>query len=85
MIDVKVVPYSGRLLIKPIEVEEKFTMDIEEKKTKSGFAEIVKVASDVMVSPEYKYVLYSMYDGLPVNIEGEKYMILKEEEIAGLM
>ncbi|MCF7887282.1 MAG: co-chaperone GroES [Candidatus Omnitrophica bacterium] len=93
----KVKPLGDRILIKQVEAEEKTAGGIvipDTAKEKPQQAKIVAVGEgkkkeDGSVIPlsvkEGDRVLYGKYSGTEISIEGEDYLIVKEEDILGIV
>lgn len=93
----KVKPLGDRILIKQVEAEEKTAGGIvipDTAKEKPQQAEVVAVGEgkkkkDGSVIPlsvkEGDRVLYGKYSGTEISIEGEDYLIVKEEDILGIV
>lgn len=93
----KVKPLGDRILIKPLEAEEKTSGGIvipDTAKEKPQQAEVVAVGEgkkkeDGSVIPlaltEGDRVLYGKYSGTEISIEGKDYLIVKEEDILGII
>lgn len=93
----KVKPLGDRILIKPLEAEEKTSGGIvipDTAKEKPQQAEVVAVGEgkkkeDGSVIPltltEGDRVLYGKYSGTEISIEGEDCLIVKEEDILGIV
>lgn len=90
-------PVGERVLVKPLESEEKtpggiILPDTAKEKPQKGEVIAVgkgKVSEDGTVKPlEVKTgdkVLYGRYSGSEISHEGEEYLILKEEEILAVI
>ncbi|MCF7871179.1 MAG: co-chaperone GroES [Candidatus Omnitrophica bacterium] len=93
----KVKPLGDRILIKPVEAEEKTSGGIvipDTAKEKPQQAEVTAVGdgkkkADGSVIPlsikEGDRVLYGKYSGTEITIEGQDYLIVKEEDILGIV
>ncbi|MCF7875110.1 MAG: co-chaperone GroES [Candidatus Omnitrophica bacterium] len=93
----KVKPLGDRILIKQVEAEEKTAGGIvipDTAKEKPQQAEVVAVGEgkkkeDGSVIPlsvkEGDRVLYGKYSGTEISIEGQDYLIVKEEDILGIV
>jgi chaperonin GroES len=93
----KVKPLGDRILIKQVEAEEKTAGGIvipDTAKEKPQQAEVIAVGEgkkkeDGSVIPlsvkEGDRVLYGKYSGTEISIEGEDYLIVKEEDILGIV
>ncbi|MCF7894929.1 MAG: co-chaperone GroES [Candidatus Omnitrophica bacterium] len=93
----KVKPLGDRILIKQVDAEEKTAGGIvipDTAKEKPQQAEVVAVGEgkkkeDGSIIPlsvkEGDRVLYGKYSGTEISIEGEDYLIVKEEDILGIV
>ncbi len=93
----KVKPLGDRILIKPLEAEEKTSGGIvipDTAKEKPQKAEVValgegKKKEDGSVIPlsikEGDRVLYGKYSGTEITIENQEYLIVREEDILGII
>ncbi|MCF7874506.1 MAG: co-chaperone GroES [Candidatus Omnitrophica bacterium] len=93
----KVKPLGDRILIKPVEAEEKTSGGIvipDTAREKPQQAEVAAVGdgkkkADGSVIPlsikEGDRVLYGKYSGTEITIEGQDYLIVKEEDILGIV
>ncbi len=90
---IKLEPMADRLVVKPIEQEEKtktgiYLPDTAKEKPQEGKVVAVgpgrlsedgnRIAMDVKVGD---IVIYAKYSGTEIKIEGEEYMILRESDI----
>lgn len=93
----KVKPLGDRILVKQVEAEEKTSGGIvipDTAKEKPQQAEVVAVGdgkrkSDGSVIPlsvkKGDRVLYGKYSGTEITIGGQDYLIVKEEDILGIV
>ncbi|MCF7873538.1 MAG: co-chaperone GroES [Candidatus Omnitrophica bacterium] len=93
----KVKPLGDRILIKQVEAEEKTSGGIvipDTAKEKPQQAEVVAVGEgkkkeDGSAIPlsvkEGDRVLYGKYAGTEISIQGQDYLIVKEEDILGIV
>jgi chaperonin GroES len=93
----KLVPLDDRVVVKPIEVEEKTAGGIvlpDTAKEKPQTGKIVAVGEGkilengkrgVMSVKKNDEVLFGKYSGSEVEIDGEEYKILRESEILGIV
>jgi len=93
----KVKPLADRVLVKPLEAEEKSKGGIiipDTAKEKPQEGKVVEVGpgrrddKGGLVKLEVKVgdkVLYGKYSGTEVSIEGEEYLILREEDILAII
>jgi len=93
----KIKPLGDRILVKRLEAEEKtkggiVLPDTAKEKPKEG--KIIslgtgKIADDGKNIPfsvkEGNKILFSSYAGTDVKIEGEEYLIMREEDILGII
>ncbi len=94
---VKVMPYGDRLLVQRLEAEEKtkggiVIPDTAKEKPKEGKVVSVgkgKVTDEGKTIPlsvkEGDKILFSSYAGNEIKIEGEEYLILKEEDVLAII
>lgn len=90
-------PLADRVLVKPLEAEEKtkggiVLPDTAKEKPQEGKVVSVgkgRVNDDGKVTPlEVKAgdkVLYGKYSGTEISVDGEEYLILKEEDILAIV
>lgn len=93
----KITPVNDRVLIKRVESESKtsggiFIPDSVKEKPMQGIVEAVgagKVNKNGQISPlEVKKgnsVYFSKYAGSEISIDGEKFLIVREDEILGIL
>ncbi len=91
----KIRPLGDRVVLKAVEAEEKTASGIiltGSAKEKPQFAEVVAVASGVVDGKEVKMeisvgdkVIYSKYAGTEVKLENEEYIVIKQEDIVGVL
>jgi len=93
----KIRPLQDRVVLKRLEEEQKtkggiFIPDAAKEKPIEGIIVAVgkgKVASDgKLIKPDVKEgdkVLFNKYAGTDIKIDGEDYLILKEEDIVGII
>jgi len=92
----KVQPLGDRVLLKPLEAEEKTKGGIilpDTAKEKPQEGEIVSIGSGrtedgKKVELEVKIgdkVLYGKYSGTEIKVDGEDYLIVKEEDILAII
>lgn len=93
----KVKPLADRVLVKPLEAEEKTTGGIiipDNAKEKPQKGEVVAVGEGKysdngqkidMVLKEGDKVLYGKYSGTEVTIEGDDYLFMKESDILAVI
>ena len=93
----KIQPLADRIMVKILEAKEVTKGGIvlpDTAKEKPQEAEVVAVGkgkvSDVgkVIPPEVKVgdkILFGKYSGTEITIEGKEYLILKEEDILGIM
>ncbi len=81
-------PLADRVLIKPISAEEKTVGGIiipDSAKEKPAKGEVIAVGSgtkdDAMVLAVGDIVLYGKYSGTEIEHEGEKYLIMRQNEV----
>ena len=93
----KVRPLQDRILVKRIEEEEKtkggiIIPDTAKEKPQEGKVMAVgkgKISEDGKVQPldvkKGDKVLFSKYAGTEVNIEGEEHLIIREDDVLGVL
>jgi chaperonin GroES len=81
----KIKPINGRILVKPLEGKDKTASGIyipDTAKEKLHEAEVIALAEDatdeVVVGDR---LIYKEFSGTEVNIEGEDYILLTEDDI----
>ena len=89
-------PLSDRIVLKPIEAEEKTKGGIvlpDTAKDKPQEGEVVAVGPGKILdnvtrlTPEVKvgdHVIYSKYSGTEVKIDGEEYLIVRESDVLAI-
>ncbi|MDP8217094.1 MAG: co-chaperone GroES [Candidatus Kaelpia imicola] len=92
-----VKPLGDRILVKPMQAEEKTKGGIllpDTAKEKPQQGEVVAVGQGKTLetgevkSPEVKVkdkVLYGKYSGTEVTVEGEEYLIIREDDILAIV
>ena len=96
MAKTKVQPLGDRVLIKQLDAEEKTKGGIilpDTAKEKPQEAEVVavgkgKVEDGKTIAPEVKAgdkVLYGKYSGTEIKVDGEEFIIVKEEDILAII
>jgi len=93
----KIKPLGDRLLVKQLEAEEKskggiILPDTAKEKPKEGKIEAVgpgKVLEDGKVQPlnvkTGDHILFSSYAGTEIKLDGEDYLIMKEEDVLAII
>ncbi len=93
----KLKPLADRVVVKVIEAEEKtkggiVLPDTAKERPQQGEVLAVGVGrrldDGTLVTPEVKVgnkVLFSKYGGIEVKIDGEEYLILREDDILGIL
>jgi len=93
----KLKPLDDRVVIKQLEAEEKTTGGIilpDTAKEKPQIGKVVAVGAGKLLDDgkrnkmsvkKNNEVIYSKYIGSDVEIDGEKYIILKEDDILGIV
>jgi chaperonin GroES len=94
---VKIRPLQDRIIVKRVEEEEKtkggiIIPDTAKEKPQEGKVVAVgkgKVAEDGKITPlDLKVndrVLFSKYSGTEINLEGEEVLIMREEDVLGVI
>ena len=93
----KIKPLGDRLLVKQLDAEEKskggiILPDTAKEKPKEGKIEAVgpgKVLEDGKVQPlsvkTGDHILFSSYAGTEIKLDGEDYLIMKEEDVLAII
>jgi len=93
----KLKPLADRVVVKVIEAEEKTKGGIvlpDTAKERPQQGEVLAVGpgrrldDGTLVAPEVKVgdkVLFSKFGGIEVKLEGEEYLILREDDILGVL
>jgi chaperonin GroES len=93
----KIKPLGDRILVKQLEAEEKskggiILPDTAKEKPKEGTVKAVgtgKILENGKVQPlsvkAGDHILFSSYAGTEVKLDGEEYIIMKEEDILGIV
>jgi chaperonin GroES len=92
----KIQPLGDRVLVKVLDAEEKTRGGIvlpDTAKEKPQQAEVVavgkgKVQDGKTIAPEVKVgdrILFGRYSGTELTVEGEEYLMLKEEDIVAIV
>ena len=93
----KVVPIGDRILVKRLEAEEKtkggiIIPDTAKEKPKEG--QVVSVGSgkikddgskEPLTVQEGDRILFTSYAGTEVKLEGEEFLIMREEDVLGIV
>lgn len=93
----KVIPIGDRILVKRLDAEEKtkggiIIPDSAKEKPKEG--KIISVgggkirddgSKEALTVKEGDHVLFTSYAGTEVKLEGEEYLIMKEEDVLGIV
>ncbi|NBP55635.1 co-chaperone GroES [bacterium] len=78
-------PLFDKVLIKPQKTEEKTASGIyipdTAKQDKPQFGEVISVGKDVKIVEVDQKVVFAKYGPTEISIEGEDYLIVKEEDI----
>ena len=94
MSDIKITPLGKRILVKPVEVEQKTASGLyipasanEDKKATSGT--IVKLGT-APLEDKYKFkvgdtVLFRKYSPEEIELDGQKYLILDVKEVLAVI
>ena len=87
MSKVKIRPLNKRVVIKPQEAEETtasglYIPDSAKEKPQSGSVVAVSNETSLKVG---ETVIYGKYSGTEVEIEGDNYLIIKEEDIFAIL
>jgi chaperonin GroES len=94
---VKVTPLADRVVVKPLEETEQmrgglYIPDTAKEKPQQGKVIAVgkgKVEKDGKVTPldvkEGDTILFGKYSGQEIKMEGEEYLIMRDEEILGVI
>lgn len=91
----KIKPLGDRVVLKKVEAEEKTASGIiltGAAKEIPQFAEVVAVGSGIVDGKEIKMelsigdkVIYNKYAGTEVKLENEEYIVIKQEDIVGII
>jgi len=93
----KIRPLQDRILVKRIDEEEKtkggiIIPDTAKEKPSEGKVVAVgkgKVSEDGKLTPLYvkkgDRILFSKYSGTEVNIEGDEHLIIREDDVLGVL
>ncbi|WAW14602.1 co-chaperone GroES [Peptostreptococcus equinus] len=91
----KIKPLGDRIVLKKVEAEEKTSSGIiltGAAKEVPQFAEVVAVGSGIVngntIDMEVEIgdkVIYNKYAGTDVKIENEEYIVIKQEDIVGVL
>ena len=80
-----IIPINGRILIKPVEVQETTPGGIyipDTAKEKLNEAEIIAIAKDatdeVLVGDR---VIYKKFEGTEIKLEGEEYILIAADDL----
>ena len=87
-----VKPLADRVLVKPAEAEEKTASGIiipDSAKEKPLKGEIIAVGKgtkdEEMVLAQGDHVLYGKYAGTEIELNGEKYLIMRQSDVLALI
>lgn len=81
-------PLGERVLLKPLAGEEKTAGGLyipDNAQEKPQEAEVIAVGSEVKDLTEGDKVLYGKYAGTEISHSGEKYLIMKEEDVLAIV
>jgi len=86
---VKIRPLNDRVLIKPMEAEESvkggiIIPDTAKEKPQEGSVEAIGSSEDLTVKVGDK-VIYSKYAGTEIKLGGNEYLLMREEDILGVI
>ncbi len=95
-VETKIQPLGDRVLVNVLEAEDKTKGGIvlpDTAKEKPQQAEVVavgkgKIQDGKTIAPEVKVgdkVLYGKYSGTEITVDGEEYLMLKEEDIVAVV
>ena len=97
MRNINIIPLGDRIIIKPIAKDEKtaggiILPDTAQEKSTEGMVIAVgegKVTNDgKLIKPKIKVndtVLYGIYGGTELKVEGEDYLIMSENDVYGII
>ena len=84
----KIQPLADRVLVKPIEAEERTVGGIiipDNAKEKPLRGTVIAVGNgtkdEAMVLKEYDEVLYGKYAGTEIELDGEKFIIMRQSDV----
>ena len=87
-----VKPLADRVLVKPAEAEEKTASGIiipDSAKEKPLKGEIIAVGKgtkdEEMVLAQGDHVLYGKYAGTEIELDGEKYLIMRQSDVLAII
>ncbi len=85
----KVTPLEDRVLVKPIEAEEKTSGGIyipatAQEKTQEAIVVAVGSSDKIKVKPDDK-IIHDKYAGTSIKIDGKEHIFLKAEDIIALL
>lgn len=88
-------PLGDRVVLKEVEAEEKTASGIiltGAAKEKPQFAEVVAIGSGIVDGKEITMelevgdkVIYNRFAGTEVKMDNEKYIVIKQEEVVGVL
>ncbi len=84
----KVQPLADRIVAQAEEASDKTASGFylpEDAKEKPQMAKVIDVGKDVAEVKKDDTIVYPKYGTTEVTIEGEEYMILKEEDVLGVI
>lgn len=84
----KIQPLADRVVAEPMEASDKTESGFylpQDAKEKPQMAKVVAVGKDVSEVKKDDTIVYPKYGTTEVNIDGAEYMILKEEDILGVI
>ena len=92
MADIKIKPLADRVLIEPVEAEEKTASgiiipDTAREKPQKGTVVAVGpgTSEEKMEVKKGDIVLYGKYSGTEIDIDGNDYMIMKQSDILAII
>lgn len=84
----KVQPLADRIVAQAEEASDKTASGFylpEDAKEKPQIAKVIEVGKDVSEIKKGDTVVYPKYGTSEVTVEGEEYMIMKEEDVLGVI
>ncbi|MBL7073865.1 co-chaperone GroES [candidate division KSB1 bacterium] len=87
----RIIPIDDRVVVKPLEEEKRKVGNIiipDTAKEKPQMGDVVAVGNDEELKEVVKKgdrIIYAKYGGTDVEIGGEKYLIVKRDDILGIV
>lgn len=84
----KIQPLADRLVVEPLEASDKTESGFylpQDAKEKPQMAKVIEVGKDVKEVKKGDTIVYPKFGTTEVKVESDEYMILKEEDVLGVV